>query len=174
MLVYSADRVIVTGTSPNRKTTIVLLKSRIGGKQVAIPPPDVFSAVAPFYPEDRNAFTIDVSEFDDRDRSFLDLARRRIDEVLRPLYPADMAEAERALAAFLAQYFGGPPEYSAVKGHPRLRMRHAHLRIGPAERDAWYADMAGALAEVGSALPDPVAGAIMEYFAGAADWMMNT
>jgi hemoglobin len=101
-------------------------------------------------------------------------ARVATDEVLRPLYPDDMAEAEQALGAFLAQYFGGPPAYSAVKGHPRLRMRHAHLQIGLVERDAWYADMAAALAEVGSAIPDPVRGAIMEYFARSADWMMNT
>jgi hemoglobin len=101
-------------------------------------------------------------------------ARVATDEVLRPLYPDDMGESERSLAAFLAQYFGGPPAYSARKGHPRLRMRHAHLRIGPAERDAWFADMAAALAEIGGAIPDPVRGAIMEYFARSADWMMNT
>lgn len=77
---------LVTGASPNRKTTIVLLKSRIGGKQVAIPPPDVFAAVAPYYPEDRNGFPIDLSEFDDRDPGFIDSARRRVDEVLRPLH----------------------------------------------------------------------------------------
>ncbi len=57
-------------------------------------------------------------------------ARVETDEVLRPLYPPDTAESERSLAAFLGQYFGGPPVYSSVKGHPRLRMRHAHVRIG--------------------------------------------
>ena len=31
---------------------------------------------------------------------------------------------------FLAQYWGGPPDYSAEKGHPRLRMRHAPFAIG--------------------------------------------
>lgn len=76
---------LVTSSSPDRKTTIVQLKARIGGKQVAIPPPDVFAAVAPMFPEDANGFMIDVSEFDDRDPHFLDLAARRVDEVLRPL-----------------------------------------------------------------------------------------
>jgi hemoglobin len=101
-------------------------------------------------------------------------SRVESDQVLRPLYPSDLAPSRDALAAFLAQYFGGPPRYSAAKGHPRLRMRHAHLRIGRAERDAWYGAMAAALADVGSALPDAVASAIMEYFARSADWMINT
>lgn len=76
---------LVTSSSPTRKTTIVELKSRIGGKPVAIPAPDVFAAVAPNFPEDRHGFLIDVSEFDDRDPGFLRLATQRIDNVLRPL-----------------------------------------------------------------------------------------
>jgi len=101
-------------------------------------------------------------------------ARVETDAVLRPLYPADMADAEHSLAAFLAQYFGGPPAYSAVKGHPRLRMRHAHVGIGRAERDAWYDGMVAALGEVGTPIPEAVRSAIMEYFARSADWMINT
>lgn len=77
---------MVLSSSPNRKTTIVQLRSPIGGKAVAIPPPDVFAAVAPYYPEDRNGFMIDLSGYDDRDPNFMDAAVRRIDEVLRPLH----------------------------------------------------------------------------------------
>jgi hemoglobin len=110
--------------------------------------------------------------FDALCRAFYD--RVETDAILRPLYPADTGESERSLAAFLAQYFGGPAAYSAAKGHPRLRMRHAHIRIGPAERDAWYADMAAALDDVGAPLPAAVRSAIMEYFARSADWMINS
>jgi hemoglobin len=54
------------------------------------------------------------------------------DPVLRPLYPeADLAPAAERLRLFLMQYWGGPTTYSAQRGHPRLRMRHAPVRVGP-------------------------------------------
>ncbi len=60
------------------------------------------------------------------------------DELLRPLYPEeDLGPAEERLRLFLMQYWGGPHTYSDRRGHPRLRMRHAPFKIGPAERDAW-------------------------------------
>ena len=59
------------------------------------------------------------------------------DEILRPLYPGeDLGPAEERLRMFLEQYWGGPRTYSDQRGHPRLRMRHAPLRIGLIERDA--------------------------------------
>src|SRR5690606_7076426 len=33
------------------------------------------------------------------------------DPVLRPMYPDDLAESHRTLSWFLAQYWGGPPDY---------------------------------------------------------------
>lgn len=77
---------LVTSASPNRKTTIVQLKAQIGGKMPAIPAPDIFEAVAPWFPEDPYGFPIDLSELDDRDPDFLEFATRRVDEKLRPLY----------------------------------------------------------------------------------------
>ena len=54
------------------------------------------------------------------------------DAVLRPLYPSqDLADAKARLCGFLVQYWGGPADYSAARGHPRLRMRHAPYVIGP-------------------------------------------
>ena len=67
------------------------------------------------------------------------------DEVLRPLYPDDLAESKRHLTGFLIQYWGGSGAYSEERGHPRLRMRHAPFVIGPAERDAWFRHMIAAL-----------------------------
>ena len=72
--------------------------------------------------------------------------RVRTDPLLRPLYPDDELDAaEERLALFLTQYWGGPTTYSQRRGHPRLRMRHAPFRIGPAERDAWIGNMRAAL-----------------------------
>ncbi|MFM8841821.1 MAG: globin [Actinomycetota bacterium] len=58
--------------------------------------------------------------------------------LLRPMYPEDdlHAAAER-LMLFLMQYWGGPHTYSEMRGHPRLRMRHAQFPIDSKARDAW-------------------------------------
>ena len=93
------------------------------------------------------------------------------DSVLRPLYPSDLADSKQWLALFLSQYFGGPGDYSEAKGHPRLRMRHAHIKIGRPERDAWLNAMAAAVEHSG--ITDPHRGAMLEYFTTSADWMMN-
>jgi hemoglobin len=64
------------------------------------------------------------------------------DPVMRPMYPeADLGPAAERLTLFLMQYWGGPNTYSAERGHPRLRMRHAPFRIGATERDAWLGHM---------------------------------
>ena len=68
------------------------------------------------------------------------------DPVLRPVYPArDLGPAEEHLRLFLIQYWGGPRTYDELRGHPRLRMRHARFAIGEAERDAWLHHMGEAV-----------------------------
>jgi hemoglobin len=93
------------------------------------------------------------------------------DPVLRPLYPADLEPGKANLAGFLGQYWGGPPDYSARRGHPRLRMRHFRFPIGEPERDAWVRHMAAAVRESEAAPED--ADALVEYFAGAAAMLVN-
>ena len=94
------------------------------------------------------------------------------DPVLRPVYPEDLEPGKRALALFLAQYWGGPPDYSAEKGHPRLRMRHAPFTIGEPQRDAWLASMLAALDATDA--PEAAKAAMREYFAMAATAMINS
>jgi len=68
------------------------------------------------------------------------------DPALRRVYPSrDLGPAEEHLRLFLIQYWGGPATYNELRGHPRLRMRHARFAIGPAERDAWLRHMRTAL-----------------------------
>jgi hemoglobin len=93
------------------------------------------------------------------------------DEVLRPLYPEDLASSSRHLALFLAQYWGGPTAYDDERGHPRLRMRHAPFAIGEEERDRWLVHMRAALDEADP--PEPARRALLEYFEMAADAMRN-
>ncbi|MGH3980644.1 MAG: globin [Pseudonocardiaceae bacterium] len=95
------------------------------------------------------------------------------DELLRPVYPdEDLGPAEERLRMFLVQYWGGPHTYSEQRGHPRLRMRHAPFRIGPAERDAWLRCMRTAVDE--AELPEAYRAELWDYLEMAADSMMNS
>ncbi len=93
------------------------------------------------------------------------------DTVLRPLYPQDLEPSSAHLAAFLAQYWGGPPQYSIERGHPRLRMRHFAFPIGQAERDAWVHHMTGAV-NASEASPADKA-EMLTYFDSTATFLIN-
>jgi hemoglobin len=57
--------------------------------------------------------------------------------------------ARENFTLFLIEWLGGPKNFSATRGHPRLRMRHAHVPIGEKMRDAWLGCMARALDDEG-------------------------
>ena len=46
---------------------------------------------------------------------------------------------------FLVGWLGGPQDYMAQHGHPRLRMRHGLVPVDTAARDAWLRCMAAAM-----------------------------
>jgi hemoglobin len=95
------------------------------------------------------------------------------DPELLAVYPApeDLGPARRHLALFLAQYWGGPPDYSVERGHPALRMRHAPFAIGTDARDRWLVHMRAALRSMDP--PPAVAAALEDYLALAADALRN-
>jgi hemoglobin len=94
------------------------------------------------------------------------------DPQLRAVYPSrDLGPAEEHLRLFLIQYWGGPGTYSEQRGHPRLRMRHAHFKIGDAERDAWLRHMRTALDEL--ALDDALDAQLWDYLVMAAHSLVN-
>jgi hemoglobin len=95
------------------------------------------------------------------------------DELLRPMYPDDLSESKRHFEKFLEQYWGGPKDYSAERGHPRLRMRHAPFRITRAARDAWLAAMSIALERERAGLTDAQFDELHGYFDMAAHQMRN-
>ena len=95
------------------------------------------------------------------------------DPLLRPMYPEeDLGPAAERLRLFLMQYWGGPHTYSQLRGHPRLRMRHAPFRIGPAERDAWLRHMRRAVDSLN--LPPDQDATLWDYLERAAHFMVNT
>lgn len=91
--------------------------------------------------------------------------------LLRPMYPEDLAASKEHMFLFLTQYFGAPPRYNDLRGHPRLRMRHMPFTIGPAERDAWLRHMLNAIEVTG--FPEEVKPAMREYFERAASFLVN-
>lgn len=97
--------------------------------------------------------------------------RVETDPVLRPLYPDDLSPGRAHLAAFLAQYWGGPPNYTAERGHPRLRQRHFPFAIGSTEREAWVSHMTAAVRHGGLAASDE--DAMLDYFEMAARSLVN-
>ena len=101
------------------------------------------------------------------------------DPLLRPMYPVNMGPSRQRLAGFLAQYWGGPAQYSEERGHPRLRMRHMPFAIGLAERDAWMKHMEASLSVAtladgsGRALPAEIRDAMFDHFDNAATHLIN-
>jgi hemoglobin len=98
-----------------------------------------------------------------------------VDPVLRPLYVEEdlgpAGAARNRLALFLMQYWGGPTTYSEVRGHPRLRMRHATWQITTRERDAWLSHMMAAVARLD--IPADERGQLVEYLEHAAHALVN-
>ena len=72
---------------------------------------------------------------------------------------------------FLIGWLGGPQDYIERHGHPRLRMRHGHVKVDVAMRDAWLRSMTAAMDAEG------VTGDVRRFldgrFAEVADFLRN-
>ncbi len=93
------------------------------------------------------------------------------DPRLRPMYPEDLTESREYLALFLAQYWGGPRTYEEVRGHPRLRMRHAPVVIDDTAAEAWLRHMVAAVDATD--LDRGERDTLVEYFVMAAGNLRN-
>lgn len=93
------------------------------------------------------------------------------DKVLRPMYPEDLNPGKVHLSSFLAQYWGGPNNYSLQRGHPRLKMRHSNFKIGKKERDIWIKHMCAALKSMNISEDDSTE--MLSYFEKTATNMVN-
>jgi len=72
---------------------------------------------------------------------------------------------------FLEQYWGGPSTYSQLRGHPRLRMRHAQFKIGEKERDVWLSHMKSAVDSL--EMDNEMREQLWSYLVMAANSMVN-
>jgi hemoglobin len=94
------------------------------------------------------------------------------DEVLGPMYPAnDLAGAEKRLRGFLIFRFGGPQDYIAERGHPRLGMRHGRFHIGEQARHHWLQLMDEAFGE--AQLPADAEAVLRKFFENTAAFLRN-
>lgn len=91
---------------------------------------------------------------------------------IRAMHAPDLAATKAVLVAYLGEWLGGPKQYSAQRGPPRLRRAHQAFAIDAAARDAWMACMRQALDEIGAdaALRDE----LLAAFAKVAEHLKNT
>lgn len=90
---------------------------------------------------------------------------------IRAMHDADLGPVREVLVLYLCEWLGGPKDYSARRGHPRLRARHLPFAIGADERDAWLDCMREALDQTGVAAG--LQAELMQAFHKTADWMRN-
>ena len=90
---------------------------------------------------------------------------------LQAIHPLDSTSSREKLKFFLTGWMGGPDIYSPKYGHPMLRARHLHFKIGILERNQWLACMYRALEECG--IDGNIAKQLEESLFNTADWMRN-
>lgn len=97
------------------------------------------------------------------------------DPLLRAMYPEDLQGPRQRLALFLAQYFGGPEDYNALRGQPRLRMRHFAFPIDAAAKDAWLVHMGAALelSRAAGEISGEDAVLLGDYLTSTANFLLN-
>jgi hemoglobin len=94
------------------------------------------------------------------------------DAVLGAMYPAsDLAGAETRLRGFLIYRFGGPQDYIAERGHPRLGMRHGRFSIDDRARQHWLRLMNEAFEE--ARLPADAELVLRKFFENTAAFLRN-
>lgn len=109
-------------------------------------------------------------------RSFYEIMARE-EPVLARLHPTnpdgtvEQGNQDR-FCLFLIGWLGGPQDYVAAHGHPRLRMRHGRVPVDAAMRDAWVRAMTRAMEEQG--ITGEVRTFLERRFAEVADFLRNT
>src|SRR3981081_2842948 len=99
-------------------------------------------------------------------------ARWERDPVLRPFFPGKTFKcAIEELAAFLAQFLGGPPEDAQRRWWLSLRESHLRFKIGQKERDAWMKNMIQTLDDV--EIEEPARDALRGLFERASAYVVN-
>lgn len=94
------------------------------------------------------------------------------DADLRAIYPEDIGPGREKLAQFLVQWLGGPPLYTDIHGHPRLRRRHFPFAVTDGLTGRWLRHIRQAMKEQG--VGEPEQREIFAALAPLARHMINT
>lgn len=88
------DRVfLLTGTSPDRQTTAVVIRAKIGGKATRkVTPAEINTAVAPRYSATRAGFDIDLNAIPDAGAAFYEIAAKKVRHDLERVVATTMSE----------------------------------------------------------------------------------
>jgi len=97
-------------------------------------------------------------------------ARVERDPLLGPLFPSLHCAIE-AFTVYLAQFLGGPCEYSERRWWLSLREAHLRFKIGRKERDAWMNNMRKALDD--AEIAEPMRSALHGFFERSSAYMVN-
>ncbi|MEQ9616789.1 MAG: group II truncated hemoglobin [Phycisphaerales bacterium] len=90
---------------------------------------------------------------------------------LRGLHAEDLTNSRLTLYEFLSGWLGGPSLYIQKYGHPRLRMRHAHVVIDDRGVTEWLSCMGEAMDSLG--IEGDLRAFLDERFAHTARFMQN-
>jgi hemoglobin len=94
------------------------------------------------------------------------------DSTIAHLFITDKSLIRNKQYQFLTQFFGGPQNYTAAHGHPKMRMRHAPHKIDHSAMEEWLRCMKIAINEN---IDDPeLATVLYECFPKVAAHMVNT
>jgi hemoglobin len=94
---------------------------------------------------------------------------------VRHLFPDDLPEASKKIAAFLVGLLGGPPLYQERYGDPMMRARHLKFPIDEAARQEWLRCFKRVLssAEETYQFPAEHLDGFIHFLEGFSAWMVN-
>jgi hemoglobin len=91
------------------------------------------------------------------------------DPELAPLFPRSLHCAIDAFTLFLAEFLGGPAQYSETRWYVSLQDAHARFRIGAKERAAWLRNMAATLRDTPA--PVELRDGLYAFFEQSSQWI---
>jgi len=71
-------------------------------------------------------------------------------QAIRAMHPADLTATKAILFKYFTEWLGGPKQYTAERGAPRLRRVHMPFPIDAAASRAWLGCMQQALDAIGA------------------------
>jgi hemoglobin len=108
-----------------------------------------------------NAFYSNMQKYD-AFKNVLNSHQRGIDD-----------EIKKKLVYFLSGWLGGPNLFIETYGHPRMKARHGHVKIGESERNEWLMCMQLSLDEHSSKLKKKYKHQLMDSFTALAVRIQN-